>query len=55
MIQPFENFSARFHQNKILIVAEDPVESILLQDRSDSSTRPPSPSVKGNLIDISLS
>jgi len=48
-------FIARFHKIPDTIVAKDPVESILLQDPSDSSTRPHSPSVKGNLNDISLS
>jgi hypothetical protein len=50
-----QNFIARFHKVPDTIVAKDPVESILLQDPSDSSTRPHSPSVKGNLNDISLS
>jgi hypothetical protein len=56
MIQPFK-FSARFNHHKDLdtVVAKDPVESILPQDPSDSSTRPHPPSVKGDQNDISLS
>ena len=52
-----QNFTVRFRHHKVLdtIAAKDPVESTLPQDPSGSSTRLHSPSVKGNLNDISFS